>query len=84
MKKLTIRIDDYIYDRLNLVSKEEKISVNKIVGEILKKEIDKPKEINILEQFVNLLNNIEDKLIKVSTYYNIIYILYIYLHIKRY
>ena len=35
MKKMTIRLEDYVYDRLFLFSKEEEISINKIVGLIL-------------------------------------------------
>ena len=66
LKKLTIRIDDYMYDRLLLVAKEEKTSINKIIGIILKKEIDKPKEINVLEEINKTLNNIETKLISIS------------------
>ena len=46
MKKLTIRIDDYIYDRLSVVSKEEKKSINKIISLVLKKEIDKMEDEN--------------------------------------
>jgi len=48
MKKLTIRIDDYMYNRLNLASKDNKISINKIISSILKQYIDQPKEINFL------------------------------------
>ncbi len=66
MKKLTIRLDDYVYDRLLLVSREEKKSINKIVGLIVKKEIEKPKELNILEEFDNKLISIENKLISIS------------------
>ena len=66
MKKLTIRLDDYVYNRLLLVSNEEKISINKVVGLILKKEIDKPKEITNYEEINNKLNLIEDKLISIS------------------
>ena len=50
MKKLTIRLEDYIHDRLNLVSKDNKTSINKTVGIILKEYIDNPKEINYLDE----------------------------------
>ncbi|MBR1376685.1 MAG: hypothetical protein IJ565_02610 [Bacilli bacterium] len=66
MKKLTVRLDDYVYDRLNLVSNEEKISVNKIVASILKKFIDQPKEINYLNEIDKKLNDIIYKLEHIS------------------
>lgn len=66
MKKLTIRLDDYVYDRLFLVSKEENTSINKIVSLILRKEIDKPKELNVIEEMINHLTEIENKLIRIS------------------
>lgn len=62
MKKLTIRLDDYVYDHLFILSKEKKCSANKIVGLILKQEIDKPKEMNLLEQFYKKLEIIENRL----------------------
>ena len=46
MKKLTIRIEDYMYDRLNLTATENKTSINKIIASILKQFMDQPKEIN--------------------------------------
>ncbi len=66
MKKMTIRLEDYVYDRLFLFSKEEEISINKIVGLILKKEIDKPKEINALDSINNRLEEIQNKLTNIS------------------
>ena len=62
MKKLTVRVDDYIYNRLMLVSKEEKKSVNKIINLILKKEIDKSKEYDILNEVDKQLNIIDVKI----------------------
>ncbi len=66
MKKLTIRIEDYIYNRLNLVAIDNHTSINKIVASILKKFIDEPKEINYLKELDNKLNLINNSLDKIS------------------
>lgn len=66
MKKFTVRLEDYVYDRLLLVAKEEKTSINKLIGLILKREVDKPKELNVLELINQTLNNIENKLVSMS------------------
>lgn len=56
MKKLTIRIDDYMYNRLNLTSIESKISINRIIASILKQYMEQPKEINFLKEIDSRLN----------------------------
>lgn len=62
MRKLTVRIDDYIYDRLNLVAKDNSTSINKVIVGILKKVVDQPKEINYIEEVNNNLINILSEL----------------------
>ena len=66
MKKLTIRLEDYIHDRLILVSKDNKTSINKTVGIILKEYIDNPKEINYLDEIDKKLKIIDEKIEKIS------------------
>ena len=66
MKKLTIRLEDYIHDRLKLVSKDNKTSINKTVGIILKEYIDNPKEINYLDEIDKKLKIIDEKIEKIS------------------
>lgn len=66
MKKITVRVDDYVYDRINLVAKENKISSNKVIGNILKKVIDQPKEISYIEEISKVLTRIENKIISIS------------------
>ena len=66
MKKLTIRLEYYIHDRLNLVSKDNKTSINKTVGIILKEYIDNPKEINYLDEIDKKLKIIDEKIEKIS------------------
>ena len=39
MKKLTVRIEDYVYDRLFLVAKDNSTSTNKIINAIIEKYI---------------------------------------------
>ena len=50
MKKLTVRLEDYIYDRLYLVANDNTTSVNKVVASILEKYINEPREINYLKE----------------------------------
>lgn len=66
MKKLTIRVEDYVYDRLFLVAKENDTSTNKIVNAIVEKYINEPKEINYLKEVDNKLKTICDYLEKIS------------------
>ena len=66
MKKLTIRVEDYVYDRLFLVAKENETSTNKIVNAIVEKYIKEPKEINYLKEVDNKLKTINDYLEKIS------------------
>ncbi len=65
-KKLTIRIEDYIYDRLSLVANDNHTSINKVVASILQKFIDEPKEINYLKELNNKLKNISENIEKIS------------------
>ena len=66
MKKLTIRIDDSIYDRLFLVAKDNSTSTNKIVNAILEKYINEPKEINYLKNIDIILKELNNNLEKVA------------------
>ena len=66
MKKLTIRIDDYMYDRLNLTATENKTSINKIIDSIVKQFMDQPKEINYLKELDERLNAISKQLEGIS------------------
>lgn len=66
MKKLTIRVEDYIYDRLNLVAKDNSTSTNKVVNAIVEKYINEPKEINHLKEIDNRLEKLEELVEKIS------------------
>lgn len=66
MKKITVRVEDYIYDRLNLVAKENTTSTNKIINAILEKYINEPKEINYLKEVDKKLKLMNDYLEKIS------------------
>ena len=66
MKKLTIRVEDYIYDRLNLVAKDNSISANKVVNAILEKYINEPREINYIKEIDKELKNINELIEKIS------------------
>ena len=66
MKKLTVRVEDYIYDRLDLVANENKTSINKVIASIIKKVVDSPKEINYLEEINKELDNLFKKIESIS------------------
>ena len=66
MKKLTIRVDDYILDRINLVAKDNNTSANKVANSILEKYINEPKEINYLKELDKQLKLMNDKLETIS------------------
>lgn len=67
MKKLTVRVEDYIYDRLFLVAKDNSTSTNKIINAIIEKYINEPKEINYLKELdekLKKLIELEEKISK--------------------
>lgn len=66
MKKLTIRVEEYVYDRLFLVAKDNSTSTNKIVNIILEKYINEPKEINYLKEIDENLKRLNDNVEKIS------------------
>jgi len=66
MRKLTIRIEDYMYDRLNLTASENNTSINKIISLIVKNFIDQPKEINYLKELDKTLDIILKKIDLIS------------------
>ena len=66
MKKITVRVDDYVYDRLFLVAKENSTSTNKIINAIVEKYINEPKEINYLKELNDKLKTINEYLEKIS------------------
>lgn len=66
MKKLTIRLEDYIYDRLFLVANENNTSANKVVATILEEHINQPREINYLKEIDKKLKKIIELEEKIS------------------
>lgn len=67
MKKLTVRVEDYVYDRLFLVAKDNSTSTNKIINSIIEKYINEPREINYLKEIndkLQMLVELEDKIAK--------------------
>ena len=67
MKKLTVRVEDYVYDRLFLVAKDNSTSTNKIINAIIEKYINEPREINYLKEIndkLQMLVELEDKIAK--------------------
>ena len=71
MKRISIRVEDYIFDRLNLLAKESNVSLNKIITNIIIESLEKPNEIiNCLDVFNKTLENIEENLNKISKIQN--------------
>lgn len=66
MKKLTIRVDDYIFDRINLFAKDNNTSANKVANSILEKYINEPREINFLKEVDKKLQALNNKLETIS------------------
>ena len=66
MKKVTVRVEDYVYDRLFLVAKENSTSTNKVINAVVEKYINEPKEINYLKELSDKLQIIIDYLEKIS------------------
>ena len=71
MKRISIRVEDFIFERLNLLAKESNVSLNKIITNIIIKKKKKPNEIiNCLDVFNKTLENIEKNLNKISKIQN--------------
>ena len=66
MKKLTVRLEDYIYDRLGLVANDNGISINKTIGVIVEKYIYETTEVNYLKEIDDKFKIISDKLESIS------------------
>lgn len=64
MKKMTIRVDDYIYDRVSLLAKESKTSANKIIVKIVKDNLNKNNDIDYSKELNKkldyLIRNLDD------------------------
>lgn len=63
MKRMTIRVDDYIYDGVCLIAKESKISANKVIANLVKDSLNKNNDIdyskNLNEKIDLLIKNID-------------------------
>ena len=62
MKKMTIRDDDYIYERINNIANDNKISSNKLIAKMIKNEIDTGFDINKQNYLVENFNSIDKRL----------------------
>lgn len=62
MKKLTIRLDDYLYDELYIIADKENVSVNKVVANIIFQSLNSDIPIKErLDDIINVLNEIKIK-----------------------
>lgn len=66
MIKLTIRLDDSIYDRLHIVAKENAISINKLISSILTKYISESNNNDNMKIINDKINAIIHKLENIS------------------
>lgn len=62
MKKMTIRVDDYIYERITNIANDNKISSNKLISKMIKNEIDSGFDINKQNYLVENFNSIDKRL----------------------
>ena len=66
MKKITVRVEDNIYDRLFLIAKENSTSANKIINRMIENNINDPEGIKHLEEMESILLSINNYLDKIS------------------
>ena len=66
MKRLTVRLEDFNYDRLCLLSKDKNASQNKLINDILYEFFTKPKEFDFVQSISNCLNEIEKSLTSIA------------------
>lgn len=67
MRRISVRVDDYVYERVNFLSKENKVSLNKIISNIIIEYLKRPNEIlSCLDNFNESLNIIKKELNEVS------------------
>lgn len=66
IKAFSVRLDEYIYNRLSLLAKENNLSLNKMINSLLLESLDKSKELNSIELIGNSLLEIEKMLTSLS------------------
>ena len=67
MRALSVRLDEYIYDRLSLLAKENNLSLNKMLNSLLLESLDKSKELNSIELIAKSLEKMLTTLSKKHT-----------------
>ncbi len=71
MRALSVRLDEYIYDRLSLLAKENNLFLNKMVNSLLLESLDKSKELNSIELIAKSLLELEKMLTTLSKKYTL-------------
>lgn len=67
LKAITVRLDEDLFNRLELMSKENKVSLNKVILNIIDEYIKSPKEMfNCFDTFNKKLDEIIDTNNKIS------------------
>jgi len=66
MKRLTIRLDDYNFERLYLLAKNNNVSVNKMVNELLDDYFTKPKELDYIQNMKLSIDELEKMITSIA------------------
>lgn len=66
MKRLTVRIDDYLCERLGTIASENNTSINKLATSLLEEYIIKSEEVSYIDEITAILKKLNDKLEKIS------------------
>ena len=65
-QKLTIRLDEDVYQKLYFYANERKISVNKLVASMIDRCIDTPRDIDFFGNVIKYLKELDKKIETIS------------------
>ena len=65
-QKLTIRLDEDVYQKLYFYANERKISVNKLVASMIDRCIDVPRDVDFFGNVIKYLKSLDNKIETIS------------------
>lgn len=66
MKKMTVRIEDEVFEKLSQKSDEANISINKYINKIICEHINNNMEFDYVKTILKHLDKIEERLVNIS------------------
>ena len=66
MKRINVRLDDLIYEKVKISAQSKSKTVNKFITDLLTSEFDKPKDIREIEELDKKISFLNDKIISIS------------------